>query len=69
MLSIPHKKFIKFVACNPQKITYELVSMIRVTYTPEEIIHIILIVLTVKNRLQLTFLSQKLYEVWKQIDQ
>jgi len=43
--------------------------VIRVTYTPEEIVHIILIVLIVKNRLQMNFVASKLYDVWKKIDQ
>jgi hypothetical protein len=40
-----------------------------VNYTPEEIVHIILLALIVKNRLKMTFLASKVYEVWKKIDQ
>jgi hypothetical protein len=57
------------VVCCPEKITNEDIGVIRVTYTPEEIVHIILIVLIVKNRLQMNFLASKLYDVWKKIDQ
>jgi hypothetical protein len=57
------------VVCLPQKITNEDFGVIRVTYTPEEVVHIILIVLIVKNRLQLNFLASKLFQVWKKIDQ
>lgn len=67
-MSIVQKQFIKNVVCMPEKISNEDFGVIRVTYTQEEILHIILIVLIVKNRLQLNFLASKLFDVWKNID-
>ena len=67
-MSITHKKFIKLVISDPEKIDKELVKLMLLTYTHEEIFHIILLMLSVKNRLQLNFLALRIFEAWKNID-
>jgi hypothetical protein len=53
---------------NPQRVTPGDISILKVTYLTEEILHLILLTSNLKNRLQMTYLASKLYEVWKEID-
>jgi hypothetical protein len=60
--------FMKNIACSPHKINQVDIGVLRVTFSAEEILHIILLVSIVKMRLQLTYFAAKLYEITKSID-
>jgi len=68
LLHRTHKQFIKNIACFPQKINKIDVGVLKVTFSTEEILHIILLVSNVKMRLELTFFAKNLYEIIKSID-
>jgi hypothetical protein len=68
LLVVHYKKFIKNVACYPQRLTKEDFNMMNYAFNNEEILHIILLVATVKSRTQLTYLANNLNEVIKAID-
>lgn len=51
----------KYIASNPQKITKIEVAALRVTFSVEEILHIILLVAGVKQRIQLNYFSEMIY--------
>lgn len=63
-----HKTFLKNVACFPQKINKLDMAVMTETFSAKEIFHIILLVSTVKMRLQMTYYAQKLYEIIKSIE-
>ncbi len=44
------------------------IGVLKVTFNPEEIYHIILLTSIAKMRLQLTFFTKHLYEIIKSID-
>ena len=67
-MNLNHKEFIKNIATNPHKLNPGDITIIKVTYLVEEIFHIVLLTLNVKNRVQMTYLAAKIYEVWKSID-
>lgn len=68
LLHRSHKQFIKNIACFPQKISKTDVGVLKVTFSPEEIYHIILLVSVAKMRLQLTYFTKHLYEIIKSIE-
>jgi hypothetical protein len=68
LLVVQYKKFIKNVACYPQRLSQDDFSMISCAFNNEEILHIILLVAIVKSRTQLTYLAGSLYEIIKTID-
>jgi hypothetical protein len=68
LLHRTHKQFIKNIACFPQKINKTDVGVLKVTFCPEEIFHIILLVSASKMRQQLTYFTKHLYEIIKSID-
>lgn len=68
LLVVNYKKFIKNVACYPQRLTAENFNALSYAFNNEEILHIILLVATVKSRTQLTYLASSLYEIIKTID-
>jgi hypothetical protein len=68
LLVVHYKKFIKNVACYPKRLTCEDFDMMNYAFNSEEILHIILLVATVKCRTQLTYLASSLYEIIKTID-
>jgi hypothetical protein len=68
LLVVQYKKFIKNVACYPQRLSQDDFSMISCAFNNEEILHIILLVAIVKSRTQLTYLARSLYEIIKTID-
>jgi len=53
-LTIFHKQFIKFVAVKPSKISTKLISIVNLTFTKEEVFHLVMLVNIVKHRLQMT---------------
>lgn len=68
LLVVHYKKFIKNVACYPQRLSQEDFNMMNYAFNHEEILHIILLVATVKSRTQLTYLANNLNEFIKGID-
>ncbi len=68
LLLVYYKKFIKNVACYPQNLTKKDFTMMNLAYNNEEILHIILLVATIKTKTQLTYLANSLYEIIKNID-
>lgn len=68
LMTISYKKFIKYIACYPQRLCKEDFQQMSMSFNIEEILHIILLVASVKCRLQLTYLSFSLYEVIKTIE-
>lgn len=68
LLNRNHKQFIKNIACFPQKIKLVDIGVLKVTFSNEEIFHIILLVTIVKMRLQLTYFAEKIYNITKSID-
>ena len=62
------KSFIKNIACMPQKISFMEIPTLLNTFSHEEIFHLILISSTIKEKIQLTFLSLTIYEIIKSID-
>lgn len=67
LLKIDTKKFIKNVACLPQKIRKEDVPMLRTIFSYQEIFHLILVVSMHKAIVELTILAQNIYEMIKSI--
>ena len=53
---------------DPHKLNPGDITILKVTYLIEEIYHIILLTLNLKNRLQMTYLADKLNEFRKTID-
>jgi sestrin len=68
LLEVDYKRFIKYVACYPDRLEEKDFAKMRLTFTNEEIIHIILLVAHIKSRTQLTYFSSSLYEILKHID-
>jgi hypothetical protein len=68
LLVVGYKKFIKNVACYPQRLTQEDFKMMNLAFNNEEILHIILLVSIIKERTQLTYLANCLYEIIKTIE-
>lgn len=58
----------KNVASCPQKIKKIDIGILKITFSCEEIFHIIMLVAAVKQRLQLTYFAEKIYNISKQID-
>lgn len=68
LLEVDYKKFIKNVACYPSRLQNKDFTTMRYAFNEEEILHIILLVATVKSRTQLTYLASSVYEIIKNID-
>jgi len=68
LLNINQKIFIKNVCTNPHKITEKLFSWMNIVFTKEEILHIMLLSITVKMRLQMTYVAKGLHEISKKIE-
>lgn len=68
LLVVQYKKFIKNVACYPQRLTEDDFITMGCAFNNEEILHIILLVAIVKTRTQLTYLAGSLYEIIKTIE-
>jgi hypothetical protein len=62
------KKFIKNVACYPNKLDKKDFVLMNLAFNNEEILHVILLVATIKMRTQLTYLSNAVYDIVKNID-
>lgn len=58
----------KYVASCPQKIQKLDISILKVTFSIEEIFHIIMLVAAIKQRIQLTYFAEKIYNITKQIE-
>lgn len=67
-IEVKYKKIIKKICCYPYKLNKEDFIMLNMAFNKEEIIHIILLVILIKSRAQLTFLSRGFYELTKNID-
>lgn len=65
LLNRTHKQFMKYIASCPQKITKIDVAVLRMTFSIEEILHIILLVAGVKQRIQLNYFAEQIYNVSK----
>jgi hypothetical protein len=68
LLEVDYKKFIKNVACYPQRLESKDFNLMRQTFAKEEILHIILLVASIKQRTQLTYLANSLNEILKDIE-
>ena len=68
LLEVDYKKFVKYVACYPDRLESKDFFKMRCTFTNEEIMHIILLVTHIKSRTQLTYFSNSLYDILKNID-
>jgi hypothetical protein len=51
----------KYIASCPQKITKIEIAVLRMTFSVEEILHIILLVAGVKQRIQLNYFAERIY--------
>ncbi len=58
----------KNIACCPQKIQKSDIGVLKVTFSKEEIFHIIMLVAAIKQRIQLTYFAEKIHNITKQID-
>jgi hypothetical protein len=58
----------KNIASCPHKIKKIDIGVLKVTFSNEEIFHIIMLVAAVKQRLQLTYFAQRIYNITTQID-
>jgi hypothetical protein len=58
----------KNVASCPQKIQKIEIGVLKVTFSIEEIFHIIMLVAALKQRIQLTYFAEKIYNISKQIE-
>jgi sestrin len=67
-LEMNYKKFIKNVACYPNKLDKKDFVFMNLAFNNEEILHVILLVATIKMRTQLTYLSNAVYDIVKNID-
>lgn len=61
------KKFIKNVSCSPSNLTQEDFDILSSTFNKEEIFHLMMLVVSIKNRIQLTYLSESVNEIIKNI--
>ncbi len=68
LLEVDYKKFIKYVACYPNRLENKDFAKMRHTFTNEEILHIILLVSHIKSRTQLTYFGSSLYEILKNVE-
>jgi len=69
LLSRDERDFIKNVVSQPHLITKDNIEEMGIQFSPEEVIFIVLTALNLKNRLQLTYLSNCIYELRKRIDE
>jgi len=58
----------KNVATCPQKIQKLDIENLKKTFLNEEIFHIIMLVAALKQRIQLTYFAEKIYNISKEID-
>jgi hypothetical protein len=68
LLVVEYKKFIKNVACHPKKLKPDCFKRMNLAFNNEEILHIILLVTIIKERTQLTYLANCVYEIIKTIE-
>jgi len=68
LLNVSYKTFIKNVACYPHKLKPEDFNDLNLAFNNEEILHIILLVSIIKERTQMTYLANSLYEIIKSIE-
>ena len=67
-LTINHKTFFKNLMCSQNNITPSMIDLLKMTFSTEEILHVSLIACFVKIRLQLTYLSERIYRLWKTLN-
>jgi hypothetical protein len=67
-LTINHKTFFKNLVCSPNNLKSSVIDLIKMTFSTEEVLHVSLIACFVKIRLQLTYLSERIYRLWKSIN-
>lgn len=58
----------KNIATCPQNIKEIDIGVLKVTFSSEELFHIILLVAVIKQRLQLTYFAEKMYNITKSVD-
>lgn len=61
------KKFLKTISCNPNNLNKKDFEIFSSTLNKEEILHLILLVANIKSRTQLTYLSEAIHEIMKDI--
>lgn len=67
-LNVSYKTFIKNVTCYPYKLRQDDFKSLNMAFNNEEILHIILLVSIIKERTQMTYLANSLYEIIKKIE-
>jgi len=68
VLDINHKLFIKNVCCSPHKISKKLFEIVSLSFSYQELLHMILLSSTIKFRLQLNYLALRIHQYWKNVD-
>lgn len=68
LLLINHKVFIKNVACYPSKISKEDMISLRATFSYQEVFHLLYLTATIKQKVQLTYLSKAFNEIMNGLD-
>jgi hypothetical protein len=68
LLEISHKHFIKNAVCFPNKVNNDDIIILRVNFSFAEIFHLVYLVSTIKQKVQLTFLSKALNDINNVID-
>lgn len=68
LLSRNHKQFIKNIACYPNRIKQDDIILMKGIFSNEEVMHFILLVSTLKMRLQLIYFTNKFYNITKNAD-
>jgi len=63
-----HKALLKKAVCYPYRITKEDIIAVSDTFYYEEIVHFIILASIIKMRIQLTYLSKKLYDLTTSVD-
>ena len=54
--------------CSQNNITTSVIDVLKITFSTEEILHVALIACFVKIRLQLTYLSERIYRLWNTLN-
>ena len=67
-MKINQKRLIKKIATNPKNLIKEEFEDLEKSFCPEEILHIILIVSNVKQRLQMIYFANYINEYMKKFD-
>lgn len=61
------KKLIKKISCSPNILTEHDFEILSYTFSKEEILHLIMLIINIKTRIQLTYLSESVNDIIKKI--